>query len=232
MRDEIGVECVWTVKERRSGIWVPVLRRKNTFTSFGLTALASAIGGSYLPPTYLVIDGYLGTLPLSYAAGVSTLHVSPTIPNFANANGSSWIIGLGLATQETIVTSTVGSIILNLAASTVTANLHNAGEYVLYTGALSDTLASSIGAEAAYDSLNFPNQRPIMMSGYSAGAGNYTLQFLITAPQAPIYIAGCGLADSLYLGAGNLHNHVMLGYDHTAGTLDIEIDANLTLINT
>lgn len=226
-------ECVWTVKERHGKEWVPVLKKKNALTNYGLTGIASGFGGAYIPPLFLVIEQFFTTLGVNAGPSSTSFYTADQMPQ--GVVGSTLIVGYGLPTQEAVVMTVVSNLLTPgygwyAAPATPFINTHYAGEYCIIAGSQQDTLASIVN-EAQYDSINFPNQRPSLMAGYSGGVGNYVTQFLLTATQAPVYIAGAGLSDSLYIGAGNLHNHVTLGYDHTAGAYDIEIDANLTIAN-
>jgi hypothetical protein len=69
------------------------------------------------------------------------------------------------------------------------------------------------------------------VAGYSGGAGNWVIQFYYIAQAATFYISDIALTDNITIGHGTLHNHCVLGYDHSAGTSDVEIDGSLTIAN-
>lgn len=224
----LTVSCVWTVKERRGDEWVTVLQRKNIFTNYGLSALASAIGGGYTAPIYLTIDDSYGTISTTIAAGATSVQVSAN-PTFTGDN--QLVLSSGLSTQEVVTFSSfsgTGPITFSLTAPTL--QVHNAGEFVNRQVQVTDTIANIAGA-VQYDSVNAPGQWPTQSAGYSSGIGEWTSQFYLTANQAQYVLATVGLTDSNTIGQGNLHNHLVLAYDHTAGINDVEIDVNLTVSN-
>ena len=90
---------------------------------------------------------------------------------------------------------------------------------------------TAIYSEQQYDSTNVPNARMQSVGGYSGGTANWVMQFFFTGAQALFYFATVGLADAATLGSGNLHNLLVLGYNHTGTTNDLELDVSLTLSN-
>lgn len=225
----LKVQCVWTVKERRSGLWVPVLTNKNTMTNYGLAALASAIGGGYNAPLYLVIDTDYTYLYTGASLGATSIQ---THDRKDISGDTQLIIAPGTVTQETVTFSgaPTGS---GPYTYTLTSGLlynHNINEVVLRAPRASDDLTTVI-LEAQYDSTNAPNQRMQAASGYSSGAGNWTSQFYFTGSQALVKFMTLGLSETPTVGQGNLHNHVVLGYDHSGGGNDLEVDVSLTLTN-
>jgi hypothetical protein len=228
MKDSLNVSCTWTVKEKRNGIYIPVLTRKNIFTNTGLTLLASAVSGGYVPPIYLSMDSSYTYLTATYAAGVTSIQTNTAIDQTGD---TQLVLSAGLATQETVTfTGRTGTGPYTYTLSSPTANAHNAGDWVARQPTVNDTI-STIVSPIQYDSVNFPNLWPPSASGYSIGNGQWTIQFYLTLTQAVAVIMTIGLVDSQTIGQGNLHNHVVLGYDHTQQATDIEIDGNLTLTN-
>jgi hypothetical protein len=67
--------------------------------------------------------------------------------------------------------------------------------------------------------------------GYSNGIGNWTIQFYLPGSTALANLMICGLSDSGTSGTGNLHNHFVLGYNHSNANNDVEIDGSITLFN-
>jgi len=219
----IDAGVLWKIKENG----VVVQEHKNTLTSQGLTNFASAIGGGYLPPVYLVINSAGTTQNTTTLAGVSAIVVAanPTI-----SGDTQVVLGAGLATQELLTFNTItgsGPYTINLASPT--ANGHSAGEFVLRQPNVNDTLA--VVNEQQYDATNAPNQRLLASSGYSGSVGNYVTQFYMTGTQAVnVSFMSIGLSDSPIVGTGTLHNHAVMGYVHNT-TVDIEIDGSLTIVN-
>lgn len=226
----VGVAAKWTVRERnpRSGLWLPVVRRKNLFTNFGLTALASAIGGVYSAPLWLAINNTYTTMFAAYAAGVTTIQTNgdPTL-----VGDTQLVLSAGLAAQETVTfTAKNGAGPYTWTLSSATVNAHALNDPVARAITQADTLAS-FTSEQQYDSVNAPGQRMMNTAGYSTGTGNYIVQFYMSGNQATnVYFVTIGLVDSSKIGQGNLHNAVVLGYNHTT-TNDVEIDGSVTLVN-
>jgi hypothetical protein len=224
----LKARCIWTVKEKRGGLWVPVWEHKNLLTTYGLSALASAIGGGYSAPLYMVIDTDYASLQNSPSLGQVIVQLNKRIDITGD---TQLILSPGTVVQETVTYSSVtgsGPYTYNL-TSGLTHN-HNAGELVVRAPRSSDDLTTVI-SEAQYDSTNAPGKRLQATSGYSTGTGNWTSQYYFTGTQALVKFMSLGLSDSDTVGAGNLHNHVVLGYDHSGGGNDVEIDVSLTLTN-
>lgn len=199
-------------------------------TLYGLSALAAAVQGGYLPPLYLVIESNGSTL---YAAssGVTSIQTHAAV----DLTGDSQIVlSPGLATQETVTftarSGTADPYTYTLASTT--ANAHAAGDPVCRMVLDSDTM-SQVVSEVAYDSTNNPGNRSLSVGGYSTGTGQWTMQFYLTGIQANAYIMTVGLSDSPTIGQGNLHAHLIVATNHVfvnpATAVDLEIDVPLTL---
>lgn len=231
----LRVNCIWTVKERlwlpisRREIWKPVLTQKNTFTTNGLTQLASAISGSYVAPNYLVLNKNTTGLTNNQSPGDTSVTLNSRIDQ---AGDTQIVLSLGLANQEVVTFSAVntvsGKYVYTLSSPLVSS--HSAGDLVTRQPNANDTM-SNITAEQQYDPTNAANSRLQSVAGYSAGPGNWVIQFYFVAQAAVFYISDIALADNITIGQGTLHNHCVLGYDHSAGTSDVEIDGSLTLTN-
>lgn len=230
MSEALKISCVWTVKEKLNGLYVPVYRKKNTFTNYGLSALASAITGGYVPPIYLMMDASYSFVYANTSIGSSTIDVTNTP---FNAYTSQVVLSAGLSNQEVLGISGITTIQAGqyrITLSSPTAKAHNGGEFVCAQPSSSETMAQ-MATPVQYDPVNAPNQWTSYSAGYSQGVGNWIAQFYLTAAQAQAVLMRVGLADAQTIGSGNLHSLVVLAYDHTAGTTDIEIDANLTIVN-
>ncbi|GHO44510.1 hypothetical protein KSX_26730 [Ktedonospora formicarum] len=107
---------------------------------------------------------------------------------------------------------------------------HLGGDTVCRQVTINDTLAS-IASEAQYDPIGDPGNRATSVAGYSPGPGQWTIQFYLTATMAQVYIASIGLSETNTVGTGNLHNHLVIGYDHTSVNSDLAIDATITIVN-
>lgn len=222
---------VWTVKERdpETGLFIPKLTRKNIQTNYGMTAYAGAFQGSYTPPIYMVIDGFAPTISsISGTTLVLTAASQPTL-----GSDSQLVLSIGSANQE--VLSFTGSPVAGSGTYTYTLSSsptlsHNVGDICVRNPTANDTM-SVIMSEQQYDSTNFPNMRMQSVGGYSNGTASWTMQFFFTGAQALVEFATVGLADANTLGSGNLHNLLVLGYNHTGTTNDLELDVSLTLSN-
>jgi hypothetical protein len=233
MRDESALKsaCLWTIKERDAdtGLFIPRKRGKNLQTSAGLTAYAGAFGGSYTAPTWLVLDSFAPTLTSAIAAGATSLTLSAQADMVGD---TQLVLSLGLVSQETVSFSLVtnnGDGTFSYSLSAPTTNAHASGDRCARQVLASDTMAN-VQSEIQIDAVALPGQRAASTGGYSGGTGNFVMQFYITGGQGLAYFASVGLADNVGIGLGNLHNHLILGYNHTAGN-DVEVDVSLTLIN-
>lgn len=226
MQNSIGVSVIWYIKERQSGVWVTVLRKKNALTTYGLTAFSGGPTGAYALPQYLVIEQTKTQFTSGYAAGVSSIVTSgdPTI-----GGDTKLVLGVGQVGQETVTFSSksgTGPYTWTLSAPTV--NPHSSGDYVTREVRSADTM-SSVVSEAQYDPTFAPGKRLLMSASYSPGTGQSTMQFFFSGLQATsIYFAHVGLADNNTIGSGNLHNYAALGYNHN-NTNDVEIDITWTV---
>ena len=223
---------VWTLKERdpKTGLYIPRLQRKNVETNFGITAYAGAFQGSYTAPVFLVIDGWAP----QYATGSGGTTLVLSASRQPTLNGDTQIIlSLGTANQETVTATgnpTQNGTLWTYTLTAAPGNAHSIGDICVRTPLATDTM-SAIFSEVPYDSTNFPNQRMQSVGGYSGGTANWVMQFFYTGTQAVTYFATVGLADSITIGQGNLHNLLPLGFNHTGTTNDLELDVSLTLSN-
>lgn len=222
LEEAVKASYIWTVKERRNGIWIPVLTRKNLMTQYGLTALASAPMGAYTPPQYIVIDTSSTYVTAATSAGATTLPVNAQIDQ---AGDTQLVVDPGGANQETVTFSAYAAGNYTVAAMQFA---HAQNVRVARMVRNTDTMTSVV-SEAQYDAVNFPSKRMPMAAWYSPGTAQATAQFYFTATQATVRFMTVGLSENPSVGAGNLHNHLVLGYDHSAGGNDVEIDVALTL---
>ncbi len=215
-----------------------VLVRKNIQTNYGLTAYAGAFQptqSSYVAPQWLGISTKYAQLQSAYGSGVTSLSldIDPTQAGDSGAT-AQLVLGVGTANQETVswtAKSGTGPYTFTVGSTTKSHALHDP---VVRAPQLTDTL-SQFPSELEYDHTNFPNQRMQSQGGYSAGTANWTTQFYITGSQAlnggTAQLFGMvGLFDSGTVAAGNLHNELALGFNHTQGN-DVEIDVSLTTSN-
>lgn len=199
-------------------------------TQYGLTALAAAVQGGYLPPLYLVLENNGSTL----SAGINTGVTSFQTPARVDLAGDTQIVlSAGLPSQEVVSFSSVsgtGPYTYTLTAGTF--NVHATGDPVCRMPLATDTM-SQVSGEIEYDPANAPGTRTQAVSGYSTGVGEWTMQFYLTGIQADSYLMMAGLSDSPVLGQGNLHAHLILAVNHVfsnpATATDLEIDVPLTL---
>lgn len=223
----IDAEVLWVVKERRDGLWVVVHEFYNTITNYGITALSGAPFGGYIAPFYLLIDTADTTMQSTYAPGVTQIVTNgdPTV-----AGDSQLDLSIGLATQETVTFNAkagTGPFTWTLASGTL--NNHTAGDPVVRTPTGADTLASVLG-EGQYDPTYAAGKRLPVTASFSPSTGQTTGQYFIAGIQATnLLFAHVGLADSLTIGQGNLHNYATLGYNHN-NTNDVEIDVTYALV--
>lgn len=219
----------WTFRALRSGIIVAQKTVHNIQTTAGLTAFASAFQGSYTPPIYLAIDSEYASGAANHSIGANKVTLNAQI----HQTGDTQIIAsLGTANEETLtftsVTANGPNWDYNLSGTATKA--HSTSEIAVRVPRASDTVSTFV-SEEEYDSTNAANKRKASTGGYSPGSAQWTMQFYYLATEAPFYIARAGLLDSDTVGAGSLHNEVVVGFDHTALTDDLEIDVTLTLSN-
>lgn len=194
-------------------------------TNYGMTALAAAVQGGYLPPLYLVLMNNGSTMFATANAGVTSIQTNQAV----HLTGDTQIVlSPGLSTQETVTwTGVSGTGPYTYTLSAATTQNHPAGDPVCRLPLSTDTMASVVN-EVAYDSTNFPNLRLASVAGYSTGNGQWTMQFYYTGIQASTYIMTVGLSDSATIGQGNLHAQLIIATDHTFQNVstasDIEID--------
>jgi hypothetical protein len=231
LASRIKLSCIWTVKERdpKTGLYIPVLQRKNIFTNYGLTALSAVPGGqTYTAPIYLELEN--NSAAITNAGGISASATSCTAAtDILEAGDTQLILGIGTANQETVTGASVsgtGPYTYSFAACTKS---HANGDPICRVPLPADTV-STLQSEWQYDSVNNPNQRMPSVAGYSTGTGVWVSQWYYNGAQAIGNMTTIGMCDSPTVGSGNLHNHVALGYVHTASN-DVEIDGTLTLTN-
>lgn len=237
LTDSLHSTVEWTVKEwRRKGSRVVkevALRRKNLQTDYGLTAYAAAFQGTYNAPVYLVIENEYASI--QDAGGLAVNATSMSVDkDFRNAGDTACVVGVGTANQETLTISNwTGTGPYTVTFASGCTKSHAQYDPVVRVVLATDLMAN-VQAEAQYDSTNAPNQRMQSLGGYSQGQSNWTMQFFLAGTQAlsgtgtALLFGNVGLADSVTVGAGNLHNHLSLGYNHQPGN-DAEIDVSLTL---
>jgi hypothetical protein len=230
-KQKVGV--LWVVQERlvypisHREVWVPVARGKNIMTSYGLTALASAFGGTYTVPQYLVIEN--GAATIQNVSGILAGATSVTVDAQVHQTGDTEIIlGLGDVSQEKVTFSAYNSGTKTYTISAC-ASAHANGQYVVRAVRAADTM-TSVTSEIQYDATNFPGKRVKQNGWLSTGTGNSVMEFFLTGNQALTHWQTLGLSDSDTVGAGNLHNHIVLGYNHQTGN-DAKVDISLTLAN-
>ena len=198
-------------------------------TNYGLTALAAAVQGGYLPPLYLVIEDNGSTISAATAVGATSIQ---TVARVDLAGDSQLVLSPGLSTQETVTFSAVSGSGPYTYTISATTQAHAAGDPVCRMVLATDTM-SQVVSEIQYDSTNAPNQRLQSVSGYSTGNGEWTMQFYLTGIQASSYIMTVGLSDSITVGQGNLHAHLIVATNHVFTSLstatDLEIDIPLQL---
>jgi hypothetical protein len=243
MAEQLGLCFIWRVYrlEKKGGLLVRrlVLERKNIQTNYGLTAYAGAFQptqSSYVAPQWMGISTKYAQLQAAYGStGVTSIStdIDPTQAGDSGAT-AQLILGVGTANQETVswtAKAGTGPYTWTISATTKTHALHDP---VTRAPQLTDTLAQ-FPSELQYDSTNFPNQRMQSVGGYSAGTANWTTQFYFTGSQAlnggtSQLFAMVGLFDSGTVAAGNMHNELALGFNHTQGN-DVEVDVSLTTSN-
>ena len=227
----VGRQGVWTVREKHDGVWVPVKRKKNVLTTYGLTALASAIGGGYNPPYYIVYDATLATVSALVNAGDTSVQLSS---NPTATGDTGLVLSAGLAAQETVSFSSVtgtGPFVFSLTAPTVYS--HPVSDPCTRACGVNDTMAVILN-EQQYDSVNAPLQRLQATAGYTTGTGNYILQFYFLGIQAVNqWFMNVGSSDTSTTSAGNLHTIYTLGYYHDCSVtaVDVEVDVSITIAN-
>lgn len=224
------VKTRWTIKERVPGtdLWFPVWDGFNIMTDYGLTALASAFGGEYTQPLYLVIDNYSAQIQnASLPAGSTSVSLNKRVDV---AGDTKIVLGVGTANEETVSFSAVsggGPYVYTISA---TLSAHNQNDYCVRAPRQSDTI-STIQSEVQYAPTVFPSKRLKRTGlGYSSGTGNHVMSFFLTGTQAIGRWETLGTSESDTVGAGNLHNHLVVGYDHLSGN-DTQIDISLTIAN-
>lgn len=225
------VTACWTIKERdpRTGLFIPKLARRNKFTDYGLTNLAQSWMGQGTPPLYLVIDSWSASV--QNANGLAVGATSVTLDQLAHKAGDTQLVlDVGGAGQEVVSFSAVsgsGPYVYTISATT---NTHAHGALVVRQVLQSDTM-SDIKSEVQYDSVAAPNARmKTSGSGYSQGTGNQVMQFFLTGSQALAEWVCLGLSETGTTGQGQLHNHLVFGFNHQSGN-DVEVDISLSLSN-
>lgn len=231
---KVGFYCEWVVKEKRNGLYVPVLRRKNIITNTGLTALAGSWSGTVTLPQYMVLESNQTTVFTTAAIGATSVTLTARVDQTGD---TKLVLSAGTGNQETVTftgtpTLSGGHYIYTLSAATT--KTHTAGDFAVRQVLATDTM-TNVSGEFSYDS-TVSGTRNAFVSAYSPANAQYTYQFYFTGIQATQVIATVGLSDNVNVGAGSLYNHLVLGYDHTipsgqSTTTDVEIDVTLTASN-
>jgi hypothetical protein len=229
------VRAIWTIKERHvtpishRDVWVPVFQDHNLLTYDGLTQLAAFYSGSGSPPGYLVIDDYSAQLQNAGTLAVSSTSIS--LDKIIDETGDTEIIlGVGTANQETVTKSArsgTGPYTYTISATTKT---HTHLDYCVRKEKIDDVIGD-IQDEVQYSPTVFPGKRSPLRGFYSTGNGNGTMQFMLTGSQANVRFESLGLSESDTVGAGLLHNHLAVGYDHSTTGIDVEIDVSIDIAN-
>lgn len=227
------VRAIWTIKERQvtpishQEVWVPVFQDHNLFTNDGLTQLAAFFSGSGSPPGYLVIDNYSGQIQnASLAIGATSVQTDKIVDETGD---TQLVLGVGSANEETVTKSArsgTGPYTYTISATTKT---HAHLDYVVRKEKIDDVIAD-IQSEVQYSPTIFPGKRSPRRGFFSAGNGNGTMQFVVTGGEAVGRFESLGLSESDTVGAGLLHNHLAVGYDHTGG-VDVEIEVSVDIAN-
>jgi hypothetical protein len=228
--DALRVSCIWTVRERASGVMVA--RNKNVMCNFGLTAFAAAWQGTFAsPPIYLVLETTYGKIQNAGTLAIGATSVSLDV-RVDLAGDTSIILGVGTANQETVPFSGVsgtGPYVYTLSAATTKSHVNL--DPCVRVPLVTDNLAQVQG-EVEYDHTNNPGNRLQSLGGYApGGVGAWTMQYFLSSTQANVFIGNVGLSGGVGVGTGNLHNHVSLGLDHFTAPSDLEFDITLTLTN-
>ena len=233
-RSPVKVGALWVIRERlvypisHRARWVEVARKHNLLTDHGLTNLAAAFGGTYQNPIYLVLDNKAGQIQNAGTLSIGATSVTLDV-RVDEAGDTQIVLGNGTANEETVSFSAVsgsGPYVYTIGATTKT---HAHLDYCSRAPKQGDTI-SAIQAEVQYDATNFPGKRLKSSGFYSSGTGNGTMQFFITGNQAITRWESLGTSENISVGAGNLHNHLVIGYDHTTGN-DAQLDISLTITN-
>lgn len=228
---KVGFQCVWTVKERRNGLWVPVLTKKNVITDYGLTSLSGSWTGMAPTSLYLVLEQNQTTVSANTLVGATSIQLAARV----DKTGDTKIqLSVGTANEETATFSAVTGTGPYTYTVTALTKAHTAGDLAGRTPQQSDDM-TKVSGELSYDT-NVPNTRSQLVSAYTSGAGVYVYQFYFTGIQAIGRLFTVGLSDNADFGQGNLYSHLILNYDHSLPggqqtTSDVEIDATLTGTN-
>lgn len=232
MKQHIGIigEWTWRERERKSGLIVAEKTFRNKLTTYGLTAIGSALSGAYTPPLWLAVENSFTYLTFGVSAGAISI---TTVADLHQTGDTQLTLGAGQSNQETVTfTSVTGTGPYTYALSTPLLHAHVATDpdWVVRTPQEGDSTGNLVG-EAQYDSTNFPSQRMASPGGYSPGSKQWTVQFFFPGTLMVGYLMNCGLTDSVTVGGGNLHNHFTLGIHHTNTSNDQEIDGVFTFSN-
>lgn len=201
-------------------------------SDYGLSALASAPGGTYVAPVYLAIETTHATIQSTILAGATSVSLSQQVDQ---AGDTQLVLSVGLGTQEVVTftgapTNSGGNWIYTL--SSPTTQTHNNGEIATRQPSNTDTV-SNIVSEMQVDSVLLPGQRIQTVAGYPGSTGVFTVQFYMTGQQANGMLAILYLTDSVTIGQGNIHAYGVYGYDHSfptgGSTNDLETDLVFTV---
>jgi hypothetical protein len=227
--NRVLVNVHWIVKEHRPSGMVVVGSFHNLLTNFGLTALAAAPAGGYVPPIYLVIESSQVAMYSSSLAGDTLVQITadPTI-----VGDTQMVLSVGLPAQETVAFNAItgSSAPFNVSLASPALSAHLAGDPVVRSPAPTDTITAVL-SESQYDPTFNPLGRIAVTASFSPGVGQNTMQFFLSGLTATnVYFAHVGLADQQIIGAPNtnLHNYAAFGYFHN-NTSDVEFDVTYTL---
>lgn len=199
-------------------------------TSYGLSALASAVQGNYTPPLYLVIENNGSTLNALVNVGDNSLKSTARVDLTGD---TQLVVGTGTTNEETLTFSSVtGTGPYTYTLSTPAAKSHAVSDPICRLPLASDGMLQVVN-EQQFDSVNQPNLRLKSVNGYASGNGQWTMQFFLTGIEASFFLMTLGLSDSPTIGQGNLHLHATYGKDHTfnpvSGGVDLELDVPVSL---
>jgi hypothetical protein len=197
-------------------------------TTTGLSGLASGWqGNAWSAPIYMALETTKGLIQNVGGIGVNATSVQTDVA-VDEAGDTQLVLSANTANSETVnFSSRSGTGPYTYVISGVT-KTHAQNDWVVRAPRTADTI-SSLQAEVAYDPSGNPNQRLTSLGGYSPGPAQWTMQYFLSSTQALTPITLAGLCDASALGAGNLHNHVVVGIDHTSTGDDLELDVLLTL---
>lgn len=228
----IGIRGDWVIRERdsKTGLLIAEKHIKNIATNYLLTNIGAALSGAFTPPLWLAVDNSYSYLSSPASPGDSSVYL---VTDLHQVGDTQITLGAGQGNQETVTfTSVTGTGPYQYHLSGTVAHSHTTTDpdYVVRTPLATDSVTNLV-SEMQYDSTDFPNQRMASPGGYSPGTGQWTVQFFYPGPTLSGYIMTAGLIDNVTVGVGQLHNHFIIGYNHSSSTTDIELDGTFTFSN-